>query len=383
MLFEQLINQGPTTERLRQMTRAERLPHALLLAGPTGGGSLALALALAQYLLCEQRPEADACGSCPACHKNQKFIHPDLHFSFPTVGTNALSDHFLPQWRTALTENPYLNVNDWLHQIDAANKQGNINKEECNTISRKLSLKIYEGRAKVLLMWLPEYLGNEGNRLLKLIEEPPEQTHFLLVTENTDLILPTILSRCQLVRVPPLSDAAIAAALTDRWNLPADRARDVARLADGDVNEARKLAHGTESNYGELFLDWMRRCFQGKPTALVEWTEAFAKLGREDQKHFLRYGLHFWREFLAMKIRGESVARLLPIEAQTAARMQALVDLEQLGEIVSLFDDCIRYVERNANPKIIFLDAGIRMHHIFQRPKVPTVASNPGERLSG
>ena len=375
MLFEQLIAPQPVSERLRKMTQTDRLPHALLLSGPTGGGSLALALALAQYLLCEQRGETDACGRCPACIKSGKFIHPDLHFSFPTVGTNALSDHFLPQWRTALTENPYHSVNDWLHRIGAENKQGNINKEECNSITRKLSLKIFEGRAKILLMWLPEYLGNEGNRLLKLIEEPPEQTHFIFVTENTDLILPTILSRCQLVRVPPLSDAVIARALETRWGIPADRAQDLARLADGDVNEARKLSRTTESDYGTLFLDWMRRCFQGKPTALVEWTNDFAQLGREDQKQFLRYGLHYWREFLAMKIRGEAVARLLPKEAETAARMQDLVDLDQLGGIVSLFDDCIRYVERNANPKIIFLDASIRMHHIFQRPKAPATTS--------
>jgi DNA polymerase-3 subunit delta' len=375
MLFEQIIAPGPVAGQLRSMTQTDRLPHALLLAGPTGGGSLALGLALAQYLLCEQRAEADACGQCPACIKNQKWIHPDLHFAFPTVGTNALSDHFLPEWRSALTENPYLSVNDWLHRIGAENKQGNINKEECNNITRKLSLKIFEGRAKVLLMWLPEYLGNEGNRLLKLVEEPPELTHFIFVTENPDLILPTILSRCQLVRIPPLSDAVVAQALETHWELPADRARDVARLADGDINEARKLSQATESDYGPLFLDWMRRCFQGKPTDLVDWTDDFAKLGREDQKQFLRYGLHYWREFLAMKIRGEAVARLLPAEAETAARMQALVGLEQLGDIVALFDDCIRYVERNANPKIIFLDASIRMHHIFQRPKTPAAVT--------
>ncbi len=375
MLFEQIIAPVPVAEQLRSMTQTDRLPHALLLAGPTGGGSLALGLALAQYLLCEQRADTDACGRCPACTKNQKYIHPDLHFAFPTVGTNALSDHFLPEWRSALTENPYLSVNDWLHRIGAENKQGNINKEECNSITRKLSLKILEGRAKVLLMWLPEYLGNEGNRLLKLIEEPPESTHFIFITENPDLILSTILSRCQLVRVPPLTDAVVAQALETNWGLPPDRARDVARLADGDINEARKLSQATESDYGPLFLDWMRRCFQGKPTGLVSWTSDFAKLGREDQKQFLRYGLHYWREFLAMKIRGEEVARLLPAEAETAARMQALVGPEQLGDIVALFDDCIRYVERNANPKIIFLDASIRMHHIFQRPKAPAPAS--------
>ena len=194
MAFSNIIGQEKVKQMLHQMVHGDRLPHALLFLGPSGSGKLALALALAQYLLCENRQDSDSCGQCPSCSKSQRFIHPDLHFSFPSVGTNVTSDSFLPQWRKWMEENPYLTVNEWLQSIGAENRQGNINKEECAAIIRKLSLKIFEGSHKILVMWLPEYLGKEGNRLLKLIEEPPEDTIFILVAENQELILNTILS---------------------------------------------------------------------------------------------------------------------------------------------------------------------------------------------
>jgi DNA polymerase-3 subunit delta' len=343
------------------------MAHALLLLAAPGSGGLALALALAQYLLCEQKTEDEnACGSCSHCRKAAKYVHPDLHFAFPTIGTNALSDHFLPQWREALNGNPYLEINDWLQHIGAENKQGNINKEECLNIIRKLSLKSFESPRKIIVLWLPEYLGNEGNRLLKMIEEPPDQTVFLLVAENQELILNTILSRCQMVKINSLSDEEVATALMTRQGMAEEEAMAVAQLATGNFNTALKATQQEESDQAVRFLDWMRRCYKGQPKELVEWANEFAGLGRENQKHFLQYALHFWREFLVLKTSGEQAVRLRAREKQTAAGMAKVIGLPQLQAIVQLLDDCTFYVERNAHPKLLFLDASIQINHIIK-----------------
>ncbi len=352
------------------MADINRIPHALLLLGMPGSGGLALALAFAQYVLCENKQEDDACGICRGCLKTSKLIHPDLHFSFPTVGTNVTSDHFLDNWRQAIAENPYFDVNQWLQIIGAENKQGNINKEECSQIMRKLSLKIFEGQYKVMLIWLPEYLGKEGNRLLKLIEEPPDNTLLLLVAENQELILNTILSRCQLVKVPALTDEEVENGLMDMKNLPREKARPIAQLAGGNFNEALNIAAQPESDNSALFLEWLRKCYVGNGVELVGWVEDFTKLGRENQKQFLQYGLHFMQEYLTLKMAGANSildVRLLAKERTTAENLTKVVGFDQIGHIVELFDDCAFGIERNANQKILFLDASIKLNKILRR----------------
>src|SRR5690349_12521778 len=244
----------------------------MLFLGNTGSGNLALALAFAQLLQCQTRIDGQACETCSSCRKAAAFSHPDIHFSFPTIGANAVSTDFLKEWRKFLTDTPYANVNDWLQQLSAENKQGNINKEECNAIIKKLSLKAFEGRYKILVMWLPEFLGKEGNRLLKLIEEPPEETIFLLVAENQDQILNTILSRCQLVKTDILSDGEVAAGLEARQHLDPDRAREIAFLAGGDFGAALTAASAAENDNAAAFLDWLRKCWKGNAVELVKWT---------------------------------------------------------------------------------------------------------------
>lgn len=379
MTFASLIHQPPGLTQLRQLAATDRLPHANLLLAPPGTGGLPAALSVANLLLCEARqgPTGDtSCGHCRACRKTTGAIHPDLHFVFPTVGSKMTSDNFLPQWREALKESPYQEANDWLQRIGAENKQGNITREECASILRKLNLKIFEGRYKIMLVWLPEYLGNEGNRLLKMVEEPPERTIFLLVTERIDLILTTILSRCQLTKLSPPSDEEIAAALAARGIQRTRAPRPQvpysvgapAHLADGNFNLALSLAESETDDHGSRLLDWLRAAYQGSPAALVEWTDAFAKLGRETQKHFLRYCLHFWREFLLLSVTGNrhEGVRLPPEELASAKKLLPLIDHEQLGDITDLLSECAEYVERNANPKILFLDAGIRIHRILR-----------------
>ena len=234
--------------------------------GPTGSGNLALALAFAQLLQCENaRLSATdgACGACNACRKAAQFAHPDIHFSFPTVGTNAVSTDYAKAWRQSLAENPYADVHTWLQRLGAENKQGNITKDECNAIVKKLSLKAFEGRYKILLMWMPEYLGKEGNRLLKLIEEPPEQTIFLLVAENQEAILNTILTRCQLVKTDTLTDEEVAAGLQAHRGLDAARARQIAFLAGGDFQLCLRRRRYTRPRRCPLLLDWLRKCWRG------------------------------------------------------------------------------------------------------------------------
>ncbi|MEZ4993865.1 MAG: hypothetical protein R2824_25800 [Saprospiraceae bacterium] len=372
MTFTEVIGQHKTKEDLLQMLRSERLPHALLLLGSPGCGHLSLALAFAQYLLCDDRGPEDACGRCRHCLKSSKLIHPDLHFSFPTVGTNVLSDHFLADWRNAMAENPYQEINDWLQRIGAENKQGNINKEECLNIIKKLSLKTFESTYKVLIMWLPEYLGKEGNRLLKLIEEPPENTVFILVAERQELILNTILSRCQMVQVPPLDDDSVIAGLVEKEGLSADQATMIAQLVDGNFNEARVLIRQEENDHAQLLLDWLRRCYRGNGVELVDWVDEFSGIGRENQKHFLRYALHFLRELTLLKAMSDQSGsdgkvRLPARELETARRLAGVVELDQLELLSELLTDTAYYVERNANPKILFLDVSIRMNQIFKR----------------
>ena len=354
MQFEDIIGQSSVKQRLRRMASGGRMPHALLLIGPSGSGKLALAIAMAQYVLCPNPTETDACGQCNSCSKAAKLVHPDLHFSYPTVGTNATSESFLAQWREALLANPYLSANDWLQHIGAENRQGNITKEECVGIIRKLNLKTFESTHKVLVMWLPEYLAKEGNRLLKLIEEPPENTLFILVAENQELILNTILSRCQIVNIRALEDEDVLQGLIGK-GLPESEAQSIAYLANGDYREALLLAENRENDNAKRFLEWMRNGYQGKPVNMVRWSEDFAKQGRESQKHFLKYALHFLRELTLLKTVGpEARIRLQGSELASAKKMAGVFEIEQAEQLSRLFSDCAFAIGRNANPKVLF-----------------------------
>jgi DNA polymerase III subunit delta' len=366
----QVQPQNTAIEALQRLVQTGRVPHALLLLGKTGSGSLAAGLWLARLLQCEQLGQSDTiqpCEQCNSCHKTGQMIHADVHFSYPTVGTNAVSTHFVKEWRSAIAENPYMDVQQWLTRIGADNKQGNINRDECNAILKKLSLRAFEGRYKILLMWLPEYLGKEGNRLLKLIEEPPEQTQFILVAEQADAILPTILSRCQLVKTGTLTDEQVAEGLQQLRQMPTERAAQIAFLADGDLNVALELADNADSDDSVMLLEWLRHCWRGHGPELVAWTDKFAKLGRENQKQFLQYGLHFLREMTLLMATGNGQLRLRPDELATATNMAKVLTLEKIAQIIEIFNDNTGYIERNANPKILFLDTSIRLHQLMRR----------------
>lgn len=375
MQFSNLIGQQTVATQLRSMYQHGRMPHALLLLGPEGSGKLALAVALAQYLLCEDRTPEEACGVCSSCQKMQHLVHPDLHFVFPVVGSKVTSDTYIAQWRSALEDHFYRNANDWLQYIGAENKQGNITKEECLSIVKKLSLKTFESSSKIMLIWLPEYLGKEGNRLLKIIEEPPANTFFILVAQNAEQILNTILSRCQLIKVNALSDEEVMAGLQQKYpSLASEKTASIAYLAAGNFNEAIKLAEAKENDHVALFLDWLRKAYLGNGVELVAWSEAFAKLGRENQKQFFQYALHFLREFLQLKLVPGIPSRMGEQELKTGKNLIKVLSVDQVSAMVQLFTDAAYYIERNGNPKIIMLDGSIQLTKIMKKPKTKVPA---------
>src|SRR6201985_1376823 len=263
MGFKSVIGQAQVKQHLIELVRLNRLSHALLFLGPEGSGALPMALAFAQYVVCERAKGdlGDACGICASCVKAGQLVHPDIHFSYPVIpkkaGDKPVSTDYISEWREFIGQYPYGNAYDWLQFIGAENKQGNITAQECNDIIHKLSLKSFESGYKILIMWMPEYLGNEGNKLLKLIEEPPADTLFILVAENEALVLPTILSRCQLVKIPALDTTDIAEALVERARITPEQARQTASISEGNYREALQLLQHAGEDWQDLLREWL------------------------------------------------------------------------------------------------------------------------------
>jgi DNA polymerase-3 subunit delta' len=400
MQFSDIIGQSAVKKQLAELVQHNRLSHALLFLGKEGSGSLSLALALAQYLTCEKvngrqsaagsqqsgpslfgdpEPETlnpkpavvnDSCGVCPACLKANQLVHPDIHFSYPTVtkkaGEKPVATDFIAEWREFIRLSPYGNLFDWIEQIkEKENSQGKITAEECNDIIRKLSLKSFESEYKILIMWMPEMLGAEGNKLLKLIEEPPPNTLFILVTENEGLVLPTIVSRCQLVKVPALETAEIEAALIQRNKTEPAIARQVAGVSEGNYHEALQLVQHAEEDWQSLLRDWLNAVLKTGPVAQAKWVEEISRLGREKQKQFLRYFNHLLEQAIHYRIMGEKF-NIGEKERDFAIRLNKIAGIEQQQAIIEELDRASYYIERNAHGKMLFHALTIRLYHIIQ-----------------
>lgn len=366
MQFKDVIGHTPIKEHLIRGVQENRISHTQLFLGYKGSGNLALALAYTQYLFCKNRQPTDSCGQCSSCRKAHKLIHPDIHYSYPTIGGKAKSTDFVAQWRTAIHDNPYLNVYQWLKHLQADNKQGNITATECEDIIRKLNMTAYEASYKVLIMWMPEYLGKEGNRLLKLIEEPPKNTVFLLVAEKQELILATILSRTQLVNVPRLSDTLVAKALEEKKNIAPNTAYQVALLAEGSYNRAISLIENENQGNQKLLARWLQACIQRKAIMANTVIEEVAGAGREAQKDFLTYCLHFLRQCLWVKMVPTHQIGLSEAEKTIAKQIATTLHLVQLESWVTWFNNSIRHIGRNANPRILLLSLSIKIMDSFQ-----------------
>jgi len=400
MLFKDVIAQDEVKDHLVQLVAQSRLSHALLFLGKEGSGSLPLALAFANYVSLfsagqnvSQQAGASLFGEEPAAvahHTWQQadewmqrspsyskvagMVHPDIHFSYPVVprkpGDKPLSTDYIAEWRDFVKQYPYGNAFDWLQFIGAENKQGNITAYECADIIRKLNLKSFESSYKILLMWLPEYLGNEGNKLLKLIEEPPPGTLFLLVAENESLILPTILSRTQLVKVPMLSVNDIEKALTERCGTDAAAARQLALVAEGNYHEALQLLQHTGDDWQGMLREWLNAILKTGPVAQVKWIEEISRQGREKQKQFLRYFNHLLQQSIRLQVMPQYAEQLPETERDFALRLNKIAALQQHQSIIEELDRAAYYIERNANAKMLFHALTIKLHHIIAKNEV-------------
>lgn len=369
MRFADVLGQPDVKKHLAEMVTNNRLSHALLFTGKEGTGSLPLSLAFAQYIMCESRESNDSCGKCSACKKAGDLVHPDIHFSYPVIpkksGDKPISTDYISEWREFVSLYPYGNAYDWLQFIGADNKQGNITAQECNEIIHKLSLKSFESEYKILVMWMPEYLDKEGNKLLKLIEEPPANTIFILVAENESQVLPTIVSRMQLVRIPPLGSVDIEENLVLRGNMPAEKARQVASVSGGNYREAMQIMQNSSEDWQSLLRDWLNAIMKSGPIAQVKWIEEVSKLGREKQKQFLRYFNHLLGQAIKLQVIEPSSLSIPDNEKDFALRLNKMAGVEQQQAMIEELDKAYYYVERNANARMLFHALTIKLYHII------------------
>lgn len=373
MQFQNVIGQFSAKHKLLNMVASGRMPHALLISAAEGFGGLPLAVALAQYINCENPTEQDSCGVCDTCNKIKKLIHPDVFFTYPTVslksGDKPVSTDFVKQWRKAFLENPYLTYNQWLAQITDDNKQGNITVNECHEIIKRISLRNYEGKFKVQIIWMAELLREAGNALLKSIEEPPANTVFILVTEQPELILNTILSRTQMLRLPPIEPSELEKAIAFKLGFERkEEAKRLTNLSGGSWATALELVNEEDSEVEDIFLNWFRYSAGNfstqTATGVSQVVDEFHGLKREKQKLFVRYGLFFIENCLLQKSNGENYLQHQALEAskKVAARYDVLV----FEKVAKLLDNLHYQIERNANAKISLHSTSIKVREVME-----------------
>ena len=369
MQFAEVIGQQDVKKHLAEMISLNRLSHALLFTGKEGCGALPLALAFAQYIMCESPSPADSCGVCSACKKAGALVHPDIHFSYPVIpkksGDKPVSTDYITEWREFVTQLPYGNVYDWLQFIGAENRQGNITAQECNEIIHKLSLKSFESEFKILVMWMPEYLEKEGNKLLKLIEEPPANTIFILVAENESMVLPTIVSRTQLVKIPPVGVESIEAQLVLKAKITKEQARQIASVSGGNYRESLQIMQHAGEDWQSLLRDWLNAIMKSGPVSQVKWIEEMSKHGREKQKQFLRYFNHLLGQAIKIQVLQDAELPIPDNEKDFALRLNKMAGIEQQRAMIEELDKASYYIERNANAKMLFHALTIRLYHII------------------
>ena len=395
MLFSQVVDQQQVKQHLLDMVQQNRLSHALLFLGTEGSGALPMALAFAQYVsllppsakqpmslfgepdssvpleLPKNAADADLfMQKQPGFSKANNYIHPDIHYSYPVIpkksGDKPISTDYAAEWREFIQQYPYGNVYDWLQFIGAENKQGNITAEECNDIIHKLSLKSFESPWKILIMWMPEYLGKEGNKLLKLIEEPPADTLFILVAENEDTILPTIVSRCQLIKINALETSGISAALIQRGEIDPEKAQQIAAIAQGDYREALQLLQNASEDWQTLLREWLNVTLKTGPTAQVKWVEEISRLGREKQKQFLLYFIHLLQQSIRLRFNDRGTFNAAETERDFALRLNKIASVNHQRAVIDELNKAVFYIERNANAKILFHALTIKLYHIIK-----------------
>ncbi len=371
MYFSDIIGQEGVKEQMRRFVDENRMAHALLVTGPRGNGKLPLAVALAHYLLCKNRDNGEPCGICPTCAKVNKLVHSDLHFVFPVLKKkNSSSDHvpvsddYINEWREIFLKNPYFTYADWLKKMGVENQQPMIYERESGEILQKLAMQSREGGWKIVIIWLPEKMKEVGsNKLLKIIEEPPKDTLFILVSEEPEKIIPTILSRTQRIDVPRLSDGEIAQALQVRYSLSPDDAEQIARLSGGSWEKAEEQLSidSDKEQFLELFAQLMRVAYARNIREMKKWSEQVAALGRERQKHLLEYCQRMIRENFIMNFKRDEMLTMSSAERNFSVRFSPFVNERNIFGIMEELSEAQHHIEHNVNAKMVFFDMSLRM----------------------
>lgn len=367
MQFSEIIGHQETKQLLLRSVQQNHVAHAQLFLGQEGSANLALALAYAAYINCESKQAQDSCGTCGSCVKMHKLVHPDFNFVMPvtttkSVSKEALSSKFMNEWREFILASPYQGLNEWMQHIGAENKQGNISKDESRQLVKLVSLKAFEGNYKVVVIWLPELMHpSAANALLKLLEEPPAQTLFLLVSQSAEKLLATITSRTQIVQVRNFTEQEVQQYVQQKHNLPEDRASQIAQLAEGSLNAAAKLSTEISSDYFAFFTDWMRQCYSYKFPQLIEMSDKFQGMGRENQKNFLLYALNLFRKVMLYGVDASLIAFLPPAELEFVQKFSKVITGNNAAELSEELNQAHYHIERNANPKMVFVDSSIQI----------------------
>ncbi len=374
MFFRDVIGQEATKKRLIQSVTEGRVSHAQLLSGSSGSGTLSLALAYAQYLSCLNKQDNDSCGACPSCKKFQKLIHPDLHFVFPVIKTKKIkepvSDHFIEEWRKLVLDNSFFNLEDWFDSIGVENAQGIIYAHESDEILRKINLKSFESEYKIMIIWMPEKMnGSCANKLLKIIEEPPAKTLFLLVTENEEHIITTIRSRCQLIKVPCIDSNAMATALK---SLPEASGQDIEKLVHlsrGNLRKAANLLNTNETDqYNiERFKELMRFAYGRKFLDLFSWVTELSNIGRERQKSFLQYAMGSVRENFMNNMNTPELVFMDKEEQDFSSKFSPFINERNILQITEELENAFKHIAMNGNPRIIFTDFSLKIVKLIRK----------------
>lgn len=371
MLWDNIVGQNEIKSKLRQSIKDGRISHAQLFAGPEGSGALPLAIAYAQEVLC-----GDGENNCHIKVKNLQ--HPDLHFSFPFSATESVkkptAQLLLKDWRTFIDEKPYGNISDWMKHLGIEKKQGVINVDEADEIVKKLTLNSYEGGYKVMIIWLPELMNTSAaNKLLKIIEEPPKKTLFLLVTEREDQLLPTITSRCQLVKIPKIENEAIEDFLRKKENYGQEKAKHLAFLAQGNLREAYSLIHNSNHIFDSYFVTWVRKAFMAAKTPvvlkdLIDWSNEIAAWSRDEQKNFLNYCSEIFRQALLKTYQTNDLVNIqIQVEGFKWDGFAQFIHGANIEEILEEINEASYHIERNGNAKFILLDLSIKLTRLLHR----------------
>lgn len=375
MKFRDIPGHKVVIQKLIRSVSEERVSHAQLFTGPEGCGSLALALAYAQFVSCENKTANDSCGICKSCVKYEKMIHPDLHFVFPVIRgkkiTDPVSDTYIGEWRDFVKQSPFFTLNKWLDSIEAGNAQGLIFASEASEIIKKLSLKTFESDYKIMIIWLPEKMHlATANKLLKMIEEPPEKTLFLLVCEEYDKVIPTILSRCLLIKIPSFTMEEIIVYLSDKFGIAESKAIDIARIANGNLLRAIELYenHDSAASNLEWFRRLMRYAWKRDIISIIEWSEEMAAIGREAQKNFVTFSLRLLREnyILSFEQLKDRIVFLAGNEAEFSNKFHPFINNSNIDPLAEEFNSASFHIEANGNAKIIFLDLALKVTRLIK-----------------